>query len=124
MKTNLASECQEFVAGYVRAFRQEVAAFCDQVIAANGQVHGKTLSAIRRKIEHFHAMNVFGDGDTAAQLQKLKAQIHDISGEDLAQQPNLAAKLTQACSVIKSEVLDEDAISELTGRLKRRVVLD
>jgi hypothetical protein len=36
MKSNLAAECQQFVAEYVLAFRQEVAAFCDQVIAAGG----------------------------------------------------------------------------------------
>jgi hypothetical protein len=124
MKSNLASECQQFVQEYVLAFRQEVAAFCDQVITAKGQVHGKTLQAIRRKIEHFHAMNIFGDADTAAQLQKLKAQIHGVSGEDLAQQPSLASKLSQACTVLKTEVLDPASISELTGRLKRRIVLE
>ena len=106
------------------AFRQEVAAFCDQVIAAGGQVHGKTLQAIRRRIDHFHVMNIFHDADTAAQLQKLKAQIHDVTGEDLAQQPDLAAKLSQACTLLRAEVLDADSVSALTGRLKRRGVLD
>ncbi|MBU0609160.1 MAG: DUF3150 domain-containing protein, partial [Armatimonadetes bacterium] len=124
MKSNLAAECQQFVAEYVLAFRQEVAAFCDQVIAANGQVHGKTLQAIRRKIDHFHAMNIFADADTAAQLQKLKAQIHGLTGEQLAEQPKLAEKLSQACALLKAEVLDADSVSALTGRLKRRVVLD
>lgn len=124
MQTNLQAECRQFVQEYVLAFRREVASFCDQVIAANGQVHGKTLSAIRRKIEHFHAMNIFQDADTAAQLQKLKAQIHGVTGEDLAQQPALAAQLSQACALLKTEVLDPESISALTGRLKRRVVLD
>lgn len=124
MKANLQAECRQFVGEYVRAFRQEVAAFCDHVITANGQVHGKTLQAIRRKIDHFHQMNVFNDSDTAAQLQKLKAQIFGVIGEDLAQQPNLAEKLSQACALLKAEVLDEKSISTLTGRLKRRVVLD
>jgi hypothetical protein len=32
---------------------------------AKGQVHGKTLNAIRDRIDRFHAMNVFGDGDAA-----------------------------------------------------------
>ncbi len=124
MKSNLAAECQQFVGEYVLAFRHEVAEFCDHVIAAGGKVHGKTLAAIRRRIEHFHAMNIFGDADTAAQLQKLKAQIHGLTGEDLAQQPKLAAKLSQACNLLKAEVLDADGISELTGRLKRRIILD
>ena len=124
MKANLAAECRQFVHEYVLAFRQEVAAFCDQVITAGGQVHGKTLQAIRRKIDHFHAMNIFGDADTAAQLQKLKAQIHGVTGEDLAQQPALATQLSQACALLKQEVLDPSSVSALTGRLKRRVVLD
>jgi hypothetical protein len=69
MKENLRAECQQFASDYVMAFRKEVAEFCDQVIDAGGKVHGKTLQAIRRKIEHFHAMNIFNDAETAAQLR-------------------------------------------------------
>jgi hypothetical protein len=124
MKQNLQAECQQFAADYVMAFRKEVAEFCDQVIDANGKVHGKTLQAIRRKIEHFHAMNVFNDADTAAQLSELKTQLFGVTGEDLSKQPDLAEKLSQACAVLKQEMLDPDSVSSLTGRLKRRVVLD
>ena len=124
MKQNLRAECQQFAADYVMAFRKEVAEFCDQVIDANGKVHGKTLQAIRRKIDHFQAMNVFNDTETAAQLQQLKAQLFGVTGEDLANQPDLASKLSQACSLLKQDVLDPHSISSLTGRLKRRVVLD
>jgi predicted secreted Zn-dependent protease len=81
MKENLQAECQQFAADYVTTFRNEVAAFCDQVIEANGQVHGKTLQAIRRKIDHFHAMNVFNDVQTAKQLRQLKSQLFGITGE-------------------------------------------
>jgi hypothetical protein len=109
---------------YVMAFRQEVAEFCDQVIDAGGKVHGKTLQAIRRKIEHFHAMNIFNDADTAAQLNELKNQIFGLTGETLKEQPDLAEKLSEACAVLKQELLDPNSVSSLTGRLKRRVVLD
>jgi hypothetical protein len=124
LKENLQSECQQFVADYVLAFRKEVAGFCDQVIAEKGQVHGKTLQAIRRKIEHFHAMNIFGDASTAAQLKALKQQILGVTGEDLAEKPDLASKLNQTCAMLKAGVLDSTSVSQLTGRLKRRVVLD
>lgn len=124
MKANLQTECEEFTAEYVLAFRKEVAEFCDQVIAANGQVHGKTLQAIRRRIDHFHAMNVFNDTDTAAQLSELKTQFFGVTGEDLAEQPALAEKLSQACALLKQEVLDPSSVSALTGRLKRRVVVE
>ena len=124
MKRSLQAECQEFVADYVTAFRREVAAFCDQVTEAGGKVHGKTLQAIRRKIDHFHVMDVFEDADAAAQLRQLKTQIHGVTGEDLAQQPALAEQLNQACAALKSEILDPGSVSALTGRLKRRVVLD
>ena len=67
METNLRRECQQFVEQYVLGFRREVAEFCDQVIAQKGQVHGKTLNAIRDRTDRFHAMNVFGDGDAAGQ---------------------------------------------------------
>ena len=124
MKENLQAECRQFAADYVMAFRKEVAEFCDQVIEANGQVHGKTLQAIRRKIEHFHAMNVFNDADTAAQLNELKAQLFSITGKNLNEQPDLAEKLSQACAALKNELLDPNSVSSLTGRLKRRVILD
>jgi hypothetical protein len=124
MKENLRSECQQFAADYVLAFRKEVATFCDQVIGAGGKVHGKTLQAIRRKIEHFNAMNVFNDAETAEQLRQLKTQLFGVTGEDLASQPDLAEKLSQACAVLKQELLDPNSVSAVTGRLKRRVVLD
>jgi hypothetical protein len=124
MKANLQAECEQFAAEYVLAFRKEVAEFCDQVIAANGQVHGKTLQAIRRRIDHFHAMNVFNDADTAAQLNQLKAQLFGVTGEELKEQPDLAEKLSQACALLKHEVLDPSSVSALTGRLKRRVVVE
>jgi hypothetical protein len=124
MEDNLRRECQDFVQGYVLSFRNEVAEFCDQVIAQNGQVHGKTLNAIRERIDRFHAMNVFDDTAAASKLRKLRQQINGLSGQDLIQQPEVAAKLSHACQTLKKQMLDPSRISELTGRLKRRVVLD
>jgi hypothetical protein len=124
MKQDLQAECQQFAADYVMAFRKEVAAFCDQVIEAGGKVHGKTLQAVRRKIEHFHAMNIFKDADTAAQLNELKSQIFGLTGETLKEQPDLAQGLTQACAILKQDLLNPNSVSSLTGRLKRRIVLD
>ncbi len=124
MEANLKRECQQFVEQYVLGFRKEVAEFCDQVITQKGAVHGKTLQAIRRKIESFHTMNVFGDGDAAGKLAQLKQQITGLTGQDLAQQPAVAEKLSQACQALKNHILNPDAVSQLTGRLKRRVVLD
>lgn len=123
IKRGLQAECREFVAEYVMAFRLEVSRFCDRVIQAKGQVHGRTLQSIRRKIEHFHAMNVFDDADAAGHLRKLQAQITGITGEDLAQRPELARQLARACSLIRGDLSSADAISALAGRLKRRVVI-
>ena len=124
MEANLKRECQQFVTEYVLSFRQEVAEFCDQVIAQKGQVHGKTLNTIRDRIDQFHAMNVFGDADAAAKLAQLKQQIAGLTGQDLAQQPDTAAKLGEACLALKNHILNPDSVSQLTGRLRRRVVLD
>jgi hypothetical protein len=124
MKENLTRECQQFAADYVTTFRNEVAEFCDAVISAKGQVHGKTLNSIRDRIDRFHAMNVFGDADAASKLAQLKQQIAGLTGQDLAQQPDVAAKLSAACQAIKNTVRDPANVSKLTGRLKRRVVLD
>ena len=101
-----------------------MADFCDRVITAKGQVHGKTLNAIRDRIDRFHAMNVFGDADAATKLTQLKQQIAGLTGQDLAQQPDVAAKLSRACQALKNEILNPDNVSRLTGWLKRRVVLD
>jgi len=62
--------------------------------------------------------------DTAAQLNELKSQIFGLTGETLNEQPDLAEKLSQACAALKQELLDPSSVSSLTGRLKRRVVLD
>lgn len=123
-ESELQAECQQFVAEYVRGFRREVADFCDQVIAANGEVHGKTLQAIRRRIDRFAAMNIFGDSDATAKLAHLKSQIVGLTGEELAQKPEVALQLHSACSLLRREIMDESSLSSLTGRLKRRVVLD
>ena len=124
MERNLRRECQQFVEQYVLGFRGEVAEFCDQVITAKGQVHGKTLNAIRDRIDRFHAMNVFGDADAAVKLTRLKQQIAGLSGQDLAQQPDVAQKLSRACQSLKNHILNPENVSRLTGRLTRRVVLD
>jgi len=47
-----------------------------------------------------------------------------LTGQDLAQQPDVAARLSAACQAIKNTVVDPGNVSKLTGRLKRRVVLD
>ena len=124
MEASLKRECQQFVEQYVLGFRREVAEFCDQVITQKGQVHGKTLTAIRDRIDRFHAMNVFGDGDAATKLTRLKQQIAGLSGQDLAQQPDVASKLSRACQALKNHILNPENVSQFTGRLKRRVVLD
>ncbi len=124
MEASLQAECQQFVEQYVVGFRKEVAGFCDQVVGQKGQVHGKTLNAIRDRIDRFHAMNVFGDGDAADRLARLKQQISGLTGQDLAQQPDVAAKLSAACRALKNQILDPTSVSALTGRLKRRVVPD
>ncbi|MHC4063746.1 MAG: hypothetical protein ACYSUI_04510 [Planctomycetota bacterium] len=94
------------------------------MITQKGQVHGKTLNAIRDRIDRFHAMNVFGDADAATKLTRLKQQIAGLSGQDPAQQPDVAAKLSKACQCLKNHILNPDNVSQLTGRLKRRVMLD
>ncbi len=124
MQDNLQRECQEFVQQYVLGFRREVADFCDQVICQKGNIHGKTLSSIRDRIDRFNGMNVFGDTDAAGKLAGLKQQIAGLSGQDLTQQPNTAEKLSRACQALKNHILDPDNVSSLTGRLKRRIVLD
>lgn len=124
MQANMQSECRKFVEDYILSFRREVVEFCDQVITARGNVHGKTLTAIRDRIDKFHAMNIFGDADAAAQLTELKQQITGVTGQELTHQPALATSLSQACQAIKNTILDPANISQLTGRLKRRVVLD
>ncbi len=108
MEANLKRECQQFVEQYVLGFRREVAEFCDQVIAQEGAVHGKTLQAIRRKIESFHTMKVFNDGDAAAKLAQLKQQIAGLTGQELANQPDVAAKLSQACQAPKNHILNPE----------------
>lgn len=124
MEQSLRGECEQFVEQYVTGFRREVAEFCDQVIEQKGQVHGRTLTAIRDRIDQFHAMNIFGDADAASRLAKLKGAIAGLTGQDLASQPDVAAKLSKACQVLRTQIMNPDNLSQLTGRLKRRVVLD
>ena len=87
-------------------------------------MHGKTLRSIPDRIDRFHAMNVFGDAGAATKLSRLKQQIAGLTGPGLAQQPDIAAQLSRACQMLKDHILSPDSVSHLTGRLKRRVVLD
>lgn len=59
-----------------------------------------------------------------AKLAQLKSQIVGLTGEELAQKPEVALQLHSACSLLRREIMDESSLSSLTGRLKRRVVLD
>ncbi len=124
MKRDLQAECRQFSADYVVAFRKEVADFCDQVVAAGGSVHGKTLQAIRRRIDSFNSMNIFTDSEAASGLAQLRQSLFGVTGEMLKQQPDVAAQLSEACKTLRHGLLDPDNISALTGRLKRRVILD
>ncbi len=123
MRANLRRECQEFVRDYVVSFRQEVAGFCQQVVECGGKVHGRTLNAIRDRISRFHQMNIFDDSAAATQLEGLRQQIGGLSGQDLAEQPDVAAKLSEACAKLQEQMLAPEAVSAVTGRLRRRVVL-
>ena len=87
-------------------------------------MQGKTLRTIRDRIDRFHGMNVFGDADAAVKLSRLKQQIAGLTGQDLAQQPNIAAHLSRACQALKDHILSPDSVNHVTGRLKRRVVPD
>jgi hypothetical protein len=57
-------------------------------------------------------------------LAQLKGDLSGLTGRDLAQQPDVAANLSRACQLLKNAILDPQNVSQLTGRLKRRVVLD
>ena len=70
------------------------------------------------------ARAAIGDADAATKLSRLKQQIAGLTGPDLAQQPDIADKLSRACQTLKDHILSPDSVSHLTGRLKRRVVLD
>ena len=61
---------------------------------------------------------------TAEEQVRLMAQISGLTGQDLAQQPDVAAKLSRACLALRNSMLDAAKVSELTGRRKRRGVLD
>jgi hypothetical protein len=69
-------------------------------------------------------MNIFGDSDAATRLAWLKQQIAGVTGQDLAQQPAVAEQLHNACQALRDHILNPKNVSEVTGRLKRRIVLD
>ena len=124
MREALQEECATFVASYIEHFRGQVAEFCDQVVEAKGAVHGKTLSALKKRIAEFQSLNVFGDLEADTKLDELKAALGDYSGQDVKSRPILANSIAAACKSVSDYVLDADNVSEVAGRLKRRVVLD
>lgn len=68
-------------------------------------------------------MNVFGDADAAAKLTQPKQQIAGLTGQDLAQRPGVTERVSRASQALKNHVLIPGNVSQLTERLKRRVVL-
>ena len=123
MRAKLNRECNQFVDEYVRNFRNLAAEFCTQVIEQNGEVHGKTLTSIRVKIEKFRQMNIFEDNVVVSQLKQLENQIKDLDGVKLRGNRDAQTALVDACKVIKQSVLDEAAILKVTERQKRRIVM-
>ena len=117
MEANLKHEDQQFVAQYVLGFRKEVAEFCNHVISAKGQVHGKTLNAIRDRIDKFHSMNVFDDVDASAKLTQPQQQIQGLSGQDLAQQPEVAQKLSRAGQALQTHTPNSDSVRQWNALL-------
>jgi len=62
--------------------------------------------------------------DSGSSAIRRFSHIAGLTGQDLAQQPDIADKLSRACQTLKDHILSSDSVSQLTGRLKRRVVLD
>jgi len=123
MRHQLQNECKSFVNDYLRSFRGEVASFCQQVIEAHGEVSGHTLSAIRRKIDRFKEMNIFGDNSVVSQLDKLRSHLESLSGTDL-KDVAVASRLSAACQEIRNAATDEKMLAALCGRVQRQIVLD
>jgi hypothetical protein len=59
--------------------------------------------------------NVFGDADAAQKLARLKAQVSGLTGQDLSQQPDVAAKLKRACKTLKNTMLDAAKVQKASG---------
>ncbi len=68
-------------------------------------------------------------GRPAAGMSKIDEDDLDIivafiTGQNLAHQPAVAEQLRKACQALRTHILNPENVSALTGRLKRRVVLD
>jgi ribosomal protein L29 len=76
------------------------------------------------KNDRLYAANAFGNADLTSNPAQLKQRLARLRAQDLAQQPDVTARLGQTCQVLKNHALSPDATSRSTGWLKRGVALD
>jgi hypothetical protein len=130
----IAEQARQAYREHVEAFLQEavvelrarVAEACREAaetISRNQTVTEHTLQSLRRMVEDFRLLNFVGDAQVEVLLRDLSNRY--LSGPArVLRETNAIPALRQALDTIAAAARDQSGISQVTGRLKRQIILD
>jgi hypothetical protein len=117
---------ESFLQEAVAELRTRVAEACREAaetISRSQTVTEHTLQSLRRMVEDFRLLNFVGDAQVEVLLRDLSNRYLSGSARVL-RETNATPALRQALDAIAATAQDQSGISQVTGRLKRQIILD
>jgi len=117
---------ETFLQQAVVELRARVAEACREAaetIARNQTVTEHTLASLRRMVEDFRALNFVNDYEVERMLRDL-SNTYLSAPARLIRETSAVPALQRALDAIVAAARDQSGISQVTGRLKRQIVLD
>jgi len=124
-REQLQRDVEAFLDQAARELRARVAEVCERVatmIRENQVIRQQTLESLRRMIQDFRALNFVDDSEVSAHLSQLEAYL-DRPARDLNTRPEALSSLRRALDEV-ARLAQESDVSQVTGWLKRRIVID
>lgn len=125
-KERLQAEYEEMVGDAVIYLRNEVTKTVNNLAGRLKEgkiIKNATLDAVRNIEAWFRDLNIFGDRDVAASLDKLKRALDGVDVETLKSNEDLKAEIAGLSAAVVAEAARLEDVSKVTGRYKRRIDL-
>lgn len=127
IQRELTVNVEAFIERAVRTLHTKVAASLDAIAVRVREGHAVTdrsLDVVRRAVEQFRSLNIFGNTRLNQQLSELEKEL--LEGVDAAayeDDENLGRRLGRQCAAIAQAALSVSDINAVTGQYNRRILL-
>jgi len=124
-REQLKRDVEVFLDQAAQELRARVAETCERVanmILENQVVREQTLESLRRMVDDFRALNFLDDQEVADRLALLETYLNR-TARDLNTRPEALSSLRRALDAVTRAARESD-VSQVTGWLKRRIILD